>query len=431
MVEYFKVFWNRLKVSVFYKNIAIVAGGNITAKLIGILLTPVITRLYSPADYGVYNIFMSIIGVTGSLVTLRYAVVIPVAKDERTSDNVLKLCFSITFVLSLLWVITIFVFGDTLSEYYKSEELKTFVWLIPLVFFGQGIYEALNQWAVRNKQFRLITRTKISQSVSSTGLKIGLGFLNVKPLGLFVGHIAQEVAGISTLLTKLIKTKPTFFREFAWPEIKQVAIRYKKFPLIQSWSQLLLASGVQLPVLFLGMYYGAEVVGIFGLAKSMIQLPMGLIGDSVAQVYYAEISKLGKDNPDKIYRLTVTLIKRLFFIGLIPVAFLIILGPWLFSVVFGSEWHDAGVYARYLSIYILMSLISTPVAHIFNLYERMDLQLILNIVRVLLIVIVFVVCHYIEIAAINSIIVYSISMFFYFLFLTFVILQLVKKNISK
>ena len=412
-----------MKVSVFYKNIAIVAGGNITAKLIGILLTPVITRLYSPADYGVYNIFMSIIGVTGSLVTLRYAVVIPIAKDERTSDNVLKLCFSITFVLSLLWVITIFVFGDTLSEYYKSEELKTFVWLIPLVFFGQGIYEALNQWAVRNKQFRLITRTKISQSVSSTGLKIGLGFLNVKPLGLFVGHIAQEVAGISTLLTKLIKTKPTFFREFAWPEIKQVAIRYKKFPLIQSWSQLLLASGVQLPVLFLGMYYGAEVVGIFGLAKSMIQLPMGL--------YYAEISKFGKVNPDKIYRLSVSLIKRLFFIGLIPVAFLIISGPWLFSVVFGSEWHDAGAYARYLSIYILMSLVSAPVSHVFNIYERMDLQLILNIVRVLLIVIVFVVCHYIEIAAINSIIVFSISMFFYFLFLTFVILQLVKKNISK
>ncbi len=431
MIDSFNVFWSRLKSSVFYKNIAIVAGGNIAAKLIGILFTPVITRLYSPADFGVYNIFISIIGITGSLATLRYAVAIPIVKDERTSDNVLKLCFSITFVLSLLWVIAISAFGDTLSEYYKSEVLKTYIWFIPVVFLGQGIYEALNQWAIRNKQFRLITRTKISQSVSSTGIKIGLGFLNVKPLGLFVGHIAQEVAGISTLLTKLMKSKPTFFREFSWSEIKQAAFRYKKFPLIQSWSQLLLASGVQLPVLFLGMYYGAEVVGIFGLAKSMIQLPMGLIGDSVAQVYYAEISKLGKDNPDKIYRLTVTLIKRLFIIGLIPVAFLIILGPWLFSVVFGSEWHDAGAYARYLSIYILMSLVSAPVSHVFNIYERMDLQLILNIVRVLLIVIVFVVCHYIEITAINSIIVFSISMFFYFLFLTFVVLQLVKKNISK
>lgn len=428
MINIFDKFWKKLKANVFYKNIAVVAGGNVTAKLIGIALTPIITRIYTPADYGIFNVFMSIVGITGSLATLRYAITIPIAKDEGIADNLLKLCFLVTFALSLLWVFFVAIFGKSISLHYEMQQLNTYLWLIPIVFLGKGIYEALNNWAVRSKKFIIITRTKISQSVSSSSIKIGLGLLNIKPLGLFIGHIAQEAAGITSLLSSLLKTKPTFFKSFSWSEIKQVAIRYKRFPLVQSWSQLLLASGAQLPILFLGLFYNAEVVGVFGLAKSMIHLPMDLIGQAVAQVYYAEISKFGKRNPDKIYHLTISLIKKLFFIGLIPVAFLMIFGPWIFGFVFGEEWHDAGVYARFLSIYVLMAFISAPIANVFNVYERMDLQLTLNIVRVVFVSAIFSICHFLSLSAKQTIIVFSIGMVFYFIYLTLSILRLIKNN---
>jgi O-antigen/teichoic acid export membrane protein len=264
--------------------------------------------------------------------------------------------------------------------------------------------------------------------VSSSSIKIGLGLLNIKPLGLFIGHIAQEAAGITSLLSSLIKTKPTFFKSFSWSEIKQVAIRYKRFPLVQSWSQLLLASGAQLPILLLGIFYNAEVVGVFGLAKSMIHLPMDLIGKAVSQVYYAEISRFGRNNPDKIYNLSVSLIKKLFFFGLIPVAFLMIFGPWIFGFVFGEEWYDAGVYARFLSIYVLMAFISAPIASVFNVYERMDLQLTLNIVRVVFVAAIFTICHFLHLSAKQAIIIFSIGMVFYFIYLTSSILRLIKIN---
>lgn len=428
MINSFYKFWTKLKSNAFYKNIAIVAGGNVTAKLIGILLTPIITRLYSPADYGVFNVFMSIVGVTGSLATLRYAVTIPIAKDEETADRLIKLCLLVTLGLSFLWLIFIAIFGKTISSYYDTNQLNTFLLLIPIVFLGKGIYETLNNWAIRAKKFKLITRTKISQSVSSSGVKIILGLLRIKPLGLFIGHIVQETAGITSLSISLLKTKPKTFTTFSWAEIKNVAVRYKRFPLFQSWSQLLLATGAQLPILLLGIFFNAEVVGVFGLAKNMIHLPMDLIGNAVAQVYYAEISKIGKNNPDKIYKLSISLIKKLFFIGLIPVAFLMIFGPWIFGFVFGEEWHDAGIYARYLSIYVLMAFISVPIANVFNVYERMDLQLTLNIVRVIFVAGIFFVCHLLNLSAIHTIVVFSVGMVFYFIYLTISILRLIKKN---
>jgi O-antigen/teichoic acid export membrane protein len=103
-------------------------------------------------------------------------------------------------------------------------------------------------------------------------------------------------------------------------------------------------------------------------------------------------------------------------------------GPWIFGFVFGEEWYDAGVYAKFLSIYVLMAFISAPIASVFNVYERMDLQLTLNIVRVVFVTAIFSVCHFLNLDAKETIIVFSIGMVFYFIYLTVSILLLIKKN---
>lgn len=415
----------------FYKNIFIVASGNVTAKLITVLLSPIITRLYTPNDFGLYSTFISVIGISGSLATLRYAVTIPLSNNNEIADNVLKLCFIVTFFLSLFWLAIICFFGVRISNYYQTESLLIYLWIIPIVFFGKGIYEALTHWAIRCREFKLITKTKIKQSVFSSFVKIIFGLIGIKPLGLFLGFIVDETAGIYNILKKLLIIRPAFFKELNLIEIKSVAIRYKKFPLVQSWSQLLLATCSHLPVIFLGMFYSFKIVGIFGLANSTIRMPVDLIGMAVSQVYFAEISKLGKNNPVQIYRLTISLLKKLFLIGLIPISIIVIFGPWLFSMVFGAQWYDAGTYARLLSISILTGFSSAPVGNVFNVYERMDLQLKLNGLRILMVLFVFSICYYFNLSAIVSIGVFSSCMTIYFVFFIFVILKLIKSNFDE
>ncbi|MDA9309053.1 oligosaccharide flippase family protein [Flavobacteriaceae bacterium] len=394
--------------NLLFQNIAVVASGNIVAKLIVILSTPIITRLYTPEDYGIFSIFLSITSLIGSLATLRYAVTIPIAREEKLADNLLKLCFIVTVSLTIFWSINIWLFGDYFTEKYSTQQLRPFLWIIPIVFLGQGIYEALNNWAIRDKKFKLITQTKISQGVSSSLLKIGLGIIAITPLGLFIGKIAEIYAGIGSLLLKLLKVKPGFFKRNSWLEIKIAAKRYKKFPLVQSWSQLLLTLGGQLPILLIGAFYGVKVVGVFGLAMGMINMPMDLIGKSVAQVFYAEISKYGKNNPQQIYDLSVSITKKLLLVSLIPVTILLFFGPWLFSTIFGAEWQEAGLYARYFSMIVLTRFISSPTANIFNIFEKQGLQLFLNVVRTLLVILIFYICHLMEYSASEAIILYSI-----------------------
>lgn len=421
----------KLKSNIFFQNIAVVAGGNVTAKLIGIIAAPIITRLYTPEDYGIFSVFLSVVGIVGSLATLRYAVTIPIAKEEKLADNILKLCFLITLSLSIVWFIGIALFGKFFTVQFSAEQLQPYLWLMPVVFLGKGIYEALNNWAVRTRKFRLITRTKVSQGVSSAGVKIGFGALGVTPLGLFIGHIALEAAGITSLFSKLVQLKPSFLKSFNWSEIKYAAKRYRKFPLVQSWSQLLLALGAQLPVLMIGAFYGVEVVGVFGLAQNMINMPMDLIGQSVAQVYYAEISKYGKNNPEKIYKLSVSIIKKLFWIGLIPVGLLIAFGPWVFKLVFGPEWFDAGVYARILSILILFRFISSPIMNSLNVLEKQGIQLWLNTLRVILVFVIFYLANKVGFSPVKAMIVYSVSIAAFYLYVIIKIFKLLRLNKNK
>lgn len=420
----------KFKKNVFYQNIAVVAGGNATAKIIGILSAPIITRIYTPEHFGVFSVFASMAAILASVSTLRYASAVPIAKDEDSSDNVIKLSFLVSFILSLLVLFIVLFFGKAISNQFSLNEISGFLWLLPVTIIGAGIYQTLNNWAIRKKGFRLITRTKISQGVSSNGIKIGLGFLGLKPLGLILGVLINEVAGILSIFLKFNKEKPSFFKTFSLKKIKTAAIRFKKFPIYQTSSQLLLNISTQLPVFFLSSYFGAHVVGIFGLAQTMINMPMNLLAQSVSQVYFGEIARFGKNNPEKIYKLTISIIKKLFFISLGPIAILMIFGPWIFKVVFGPEWYDAGLYARYLSLIIIARFISNPLGNIFLVFEKQNVQLILNIIRIILVVVIFVICNYLKCTPLNTILFFSIALLLFRLVIIFTALNLIKSRIK-
>lgn len=422
---------NKLLSSTFSKNLAIVLSGNIAAKTIGILSAPIITRLYTPEDYGVFAIFVSIVAIVGSLSTLRYAVTIPLQSNEQAAEDMVKLCLLISLVISLSsWVVVISV-GDDLAKAFEVEKIVPYLWVLPLAFFFAGAYQTFSNWAVREKHFKLITRTALSQGITSSAGKIGLGLLGVKPLGLLVGLLLQEAAGVITLLRHFLKKRPSFFQAFDYASIKSQAVRYRKFPLIQSWSQLLLALGAQLPVLLVGYYFGLKAAGVFGLAQSMISLPMNLIGQSVSQVYYAEIAKFGKNQPEKIYHLSISVIKKMFFLGLIPALFLLFLGPLVFELVFGDEWKEAGVYSQMLTGLILFRFVSSPIASVLNVFEKQWLQFNLNAIRVVLVILVFYCSSFMGLLVKETVLFFGVAVSVYYILLIAIILMLTKRQKRK
>ena len=174
-----EAFNNRL----FFKNVVLIASGTAAAQIVTMLSTPVVTRLYTPSDFGVLTVFTALIGVLGPLSTLRYAVTIPLAENEGLADNLIRLCFLITLLLSLIILIIVLLFGNFFAARFSFSYVASYLWILPAGLLGAGLYETLSSWAQRRKHFSVIARTKISRGISSSGIKIGLGWLNIKPLG--------------------------------------------------------------------------------------------------------------------------------------------------------------------------------------------------------------------------------------------------------
>ena len=65
------------------RNFAKLLSANVVAQAIGLLVYPILTRLYAPDDFGLLNLFLSIGGVLVILATAEYQYAIVLTKRMR------------------------------------------------------------------------------------------------------------------------------------------------------------------------------------------------------------------------------------------------------------------------------------------------------------------------------------------------------------
>lgn len=421
---------NKIIDNKFFRGVVLISGGTAFAQVVNTVMSPIITRIYSPEEYGVltvYTAFLSIIAIAGAL---KYEWSIPISKDDKEAINVLALSILVIGILSVALFFIFQKWGEAIFTLFHSKVLIKYHLLIPFGVLFTGIYTVCSQWALRKKYYKDISKTKIAQSVSQNASKIGLGLIGLGPLGLIVGRILGQSAGIITYIKTFIYEDRLLIKSISFAEIKRVAIRYRKFPIYGAPSQILNATGIQLPVILITLIYGSDIVGYYGLATTIVSLPMNLIGISVADVFYSEAASIGKTNPVKLRRLIFSLTKKLILVGLAPLIILILWGPNLFSLIFGSSWYEAGIYARIISFLIYSRFVFTPFSRILNVYEKQLEVLLLDILRIIVVLTLFFIVSYISVSSYLAIGIYSIAMSFIYL-LTFIIVIKILNNNDK
>ncbi|GLB58981.1 lipopolysaccharide biosynthesis protein [Cytobacillus sp. NCCP-133] len=373
----------------FAKGVAVIASGTAGAQLLNSLLSPIITRIYTPEEYGVFTVYAAILGMVVIIGSLRYEWGIPIAENDTKAINLLFLSLLVlTFFVGIITFALTF-WAEFFLGFISGDLILKYKYLIPLGVFFAGLYNIFTQWALRKKNYTSLSKTKINQSVVQNAIKILMGLLHFGPIGLILGNIFGQSSGTVTLATPLIKESKGFINKVNRRDIIECFKRYIRFPVYSAPSQLLNTAGLQLPVLFIASMYGSVVSGYYALAHTIVNLPMVLIGGAVADVFYGEAATIGRSNPERLKDLTKKLFRKLFIIGLVPLIVLIILGPFLFSLVFGHNWYEAGVYSRIIAFLVFTRFIFTPFGRVFSVFERQKIELILDSFRLILVLGVF------------------------------------------
>lgn len=420
----------KIRKSKFGKNILIIAGGTAFAQVLGIVFSPIITRIYPPEQYGVLTAYTAVLGLLVISASLDYQKAIPIAEDDNKAINLLVLSLISLFSVVVFVTSLLYLWGDFFLSVLDSEVLSSYKYLIPIGVLFAGLYNIVLQWGFRTRNYKVITRTIVSQSLTSNLIKISLGLLNVGPIGLIIGTITGQSTGITSLSAPLLKKRSSFV-SVNLKSLKYVLKRYKKFPLYSAPSNYVYTASNNLPIILLVSLFDSTITGFFGLAKSITYLPISLIGNSISQVFYSESANLGKDNPKEIKRLSVNLMKKIAIIAVIPLLILLFFGPILFSFVFGKEWYEAGIYARLLSIKVYFHFIITPIGRVLEIFERQREGLALNIVRLVLVACVFLVSKIVGFSSYITVGLYSISNAVTYIILLILVLRILDHEIKR
>ncbi|MEI3611399.1 lipopolysaccharide biosynthesis protein [Pseudogracilibacillus sp. SO30301A] len=347
---------NNLK-NKFVKNVVIVASGTAGAQAITMLFSPIITRLYGPEAFGVMGTFSAMINMIIPIAALTYPIAIVLPKRDDDAQGIVKLSMLVSLILSIISLIIILLFREPLANLFNFKNISMYLYFIPVIIIFSGFMQVLEQWMIRTKQFSINAKATLYQSLIVNISKVGIGFFY--PIAQVLVFFTAIANGLRGTLMYLFSDKNISFKSNKSVNIKQLAQKHYDFPVYRAPQDLIDSASQGVPVIMLTTFFGPAAAGFYTIGRTVLRLPTNLIGKAVGDVFYPRIAEAAINKED-----VAGLIRKATFslaiVGIIPFGVVMLFGPFLFSLVFGSDWEMAGEYARWISIWSYFAFMNRP-----------------------------------------------------------------------
>lgn len=341
------------------RNVAKLMTGTAIGQAIALLAAPVLSRLYSPDEFGVVGVFLALASVLAvvSALRLELAIVVPKADDEALVIMATALLIVGGFVL--VAAVILFFMAAPIAGWLGAPAVAPLLGALPLYVGLMGTFQVFNYWSTRNSRFGRLATAHVARSVSTAATQAALGAGGLGAAGMLAGQVAGQALATATLLgraalggSQVLRTKVSL------AVARGIVRRYSDFVAFGAPQALINAVSQSVPALVLTSAFGAGAAGQFLLAQRVVTAPGNLLGQSLRQVLYPHLSRRLDDPKLPRFALNVTL--GLAGLAVVPVVLLAIFGPSVFAWLFGEEWRLGGSFAGYLSLMFAMGLTNIP-----------------------------------------------------------------------
>lgn len=342
------------------------------------MVAPILTRLYTPSEFGVFALFTAVVFSAIILTTLRLEMGIILPKKSTDAYNLVQIIFFSSTLIIGLSIVCYGIIGHRYIDLIATKGILNYIYLIPIAIFFHGINQAFYYLNNRNGDFKAMAVSKVLRSGSTGITQVLFSFFQWSSGGLIFGFI------VSLLLTfvyhiRVLRIKfQHFFKFFSIKKSKKNLTRYKNFPLVLMPSSFIESLSTYMPIFILGYLYDARVAGLFALTQRIIQLPISVIATSVADVLRKKLTEEFQNNGN-CRGLIVKSMQRLAIVGVVLAAFLYFCSKFIFGFVFGPEWEEAGRYVQLMAIMIFARLTVNPIGVVFIITEKQHLDLYIQI----------------------------------------------------
>ena len=328
------------------------------AQLVPILLQPVIRRVFLPEAFGVYSVYLSVIGIIITITSLKFELAIVLPKKRVWAINLLGLTLVLSFIIcSILQLITIWK-QESLNAFFNiSSFYSNTIYFLPLGAFLITINQNFNFFLIRQKDFLGSSINKVSRRAAEGVLQLTFGYSKVS-----YGLVFSDVIGnFVNLIIAIFQSyrKGFSFRLINYKGMKEVAIQYQDYPRYNLIPSLLSASAFLLPVIIINKTFSAEMAGYFDLSKLLLSIPLALISRALSNVLLQRVSAKYLQRESLLSDL-----KPIFYfvllIALLEVLIVLLFGKSLFVLFFGQNWGFSGEISKTLVWSYALNFILAP-----------------------------------------------------------------------
>ena len=361
------------------RAVLVLFSGDAISQVLLVLIAPIITRIYSPDEFGVATAYGAALAVVVVISALRYELAVPVPVDDEAA-NVLGAGFVSAASMGLLGLGLYLVLASFVDAVGDGLPLSVAL-LFGLAVLLNGALIALGGWMIRRQTYAVLARSRIVRTVCQATLQIALGWAGLGAVGLIVAAVSGTGIGLAILVISFLRRDRASIDAMKWPLIRIAFKRYRRFPLLSGSAAFVQTVNVEIPYVVFGGRYTQADVGAMGLSRRALGAPISTISRSVGQVFFGRGAELVRTAPENLYAFVrrMTMVMAAVFVPLGVAAFVV--APPLTTFVFGDDWADAADFMRVMIPMFVFSAIANPTGYVLHILERQDLHLIRDLVR--------------------------------------------------
>jgi O-antigen/teichoic acid export membrane protein len=371
MLKFVRHFFSDIKTDLFHSSLLL--SGSLVAQLIVFAAYPVLTRLYSPGQFGEFSVFLSIAGILAILATGRFEYALMLPEDENEAKVLKKIGLWWCFLFSAGCFLASFGLG-----WLKNLKIPGLHFL-GLYVFLIGSVQIFTLYRNRLKQYKKLAQVSVLQNTATSGSKILLGFSGALGHGLIWGSIFGQLASFMAvskgLFEKALFTKPENY--------KPILQKYSAFPKYRMVQALVNSISTNLPIFFITFYFTAKEAGYFALILGIGYKIITLVSSSLYQVLYRRFTE-EKNLHRPVLPLFGKIILILAVVSIVPGIPVFFLSKSLITLFFGPVWIEAAVYMRIMMPWLVLVFMVSPFAFIPDVFSFQKKVLVFDTIHLLI-----------------------------------------------
>jgi lipopolysaccharide exporter len=341
-----------------------------------LLATAVLTRLITPADFGLValaGVFMTFLDMLQGLGVGQALVVVKDDEVEATAETAFAVSLVVGILLSLLTV----AISPAAVALFHQPRLYSIMPVLGLTFFFYSLGSTHYALATKRMDFRSRTAAELVDALVRGGTGVGLALAGAGVWALVIGYSAGNIA-MAIVLWKLVRWRPR------WRPKKRHLRGLLTFGGATTAVGIMAGFLAEFDNLVVGRVLGTAQLGYYSIATKLPFLFIISLAAVAGEVLFPAFATLQREDMGRAF---LTALRYTAMVALPLTAILITLAEPITVGVFGPKWGPAVEASQVLCIWALMSPISMVCGNAFKSRGRADIVLWLAIPQAIAIVV--------------------------------------------